>query len=260
MPSTNERLLQLPAPAPAGSLAVCLAVHQSAGKGRSGKSWHSPAGAGLLLSVSGAAPKPPDGSLALALGVAIAESLEDFVSERVELKWPNDLVAQDRKLGGILVETSTQAPTGGRASRPPRKPDAFAPGNSAQGESETRVVAGLGVNIRVAKEQRERVAEEGGMDPAALWELDQRKTPEPSVLAAAMITAMAEVLERYPVDGFAHWEDRWRQRDWLAGRRIEALCGAGRHVGEAAGVDSSGALLLKESDGVRRILSAEIRL
>ena len=245
----------------AGSLAVCLAGYQSAGRGRNGKSWHSPAGAGLLLSVSGAAPRAPDGSLSLALGVAIAQGLEAFLSDPVKLKWPNDLIAQDRKLGGILVETSTQAPTlGGRASRPPRRRDAFAPENSAQGEAETRVVAGLGVNIRLTDEQREWVAEDGGMSPATLSELDHRKTFEPNLLAGAMITAIAEVLERHPIDGFARWKDDWGRRDWLAGKRIEAVCGASRHVGEAAGVESSGALLLKESDGERRILSAEIRL
>lgn len=215
---------------------MCLAGHQSAGRGRNGKSWHSPAGAGLLLSVSGTAPKPPDGSLSLALGVAIAERLESFVSERVELKWPNDLVAQDRKLGGILVESSTQ------------------------GGAETRVVAGLGVNIQVSEEQRELVAEEGGMDPAGLSELNLRRAPGHNALAAAMITAIAEVLDRHPVDGFARWADGWGRRDWLAGRRIEAVCGADRHAGEAAGVDSAGALLLKDPDGERRILSAEIRL
>lgn len=229
-------MLQLAAPPSTDSLAVCFAGHQSAGRGRNGKSWHSPAGAGLLLSVSSAAPKPPDGSLALALGVAIAEGLEAFVSVRVQLKWPNDLVAQDRKLGGILVETST---LGGGA---------------------TRVVTGLGVNIRVAREQRELVAEEGGMDPAGLSEFNLRKAPEPNALAAVMVTAIAGVLERHPVDGFARWEDGWRRRDWLAGRRIVALGGAGRHVGEAAGVDSSGALLLRDLSGERRILSAEIRL
>ena len=248
---------------------MALASHQSAGRGRNGKSWHSPPGAGLLLSVGCAAPKPPDGSLALALGVAIAEGLENFLSDRVELKWPNDLVAQNRKLGGILIETSSQANLGGRASRPPpgtrtsrprRRRDAFAPGTSTQGGAETRVVAGLGVNIRVSEEQRELVAAEGGMDPAGLTDLDLRKAPEHNALAAAMITTIAGVLETHPVNGFASWEDGWRQRDWLAGRQIEALCGADRHVGEAAGVDSAGALLLKDSTGEQRILSAEIRL
>ena len=236
LPSTNERLLQVPDTPTAGSLAVCLAGHQSAGRGRNGKSWHSPSGAGLLLSVSRTAPKPPDGSLALALGVAIAGGLEAFVSDRVELKWPNDLVAQDRKLGGILVETSSQ------------------------GGAETRVVAGLGVNIHVSEEQRELVNGEGGMHPAGLSELNLQKAPEPNVLAVAMITAIAGVLESHPVDGFGRWTDGWNRRDWLAGKRIEARSGADTHVGTAAGVDSSGALLLREQDGVQRILSAEIGL
>ncbi|MDE0679450.1 MAG: biotin--[acetyl-CoA-carboxylase] ligase [Gammaproteobacteria bacterium] len=248
LPSTNGRLLQVPATPTAGSLAVCLAGHQSAGRGRNGKSWHAPDGAGLLLSVSRSAPKAPDGSLALALGVAIAEGLETFVSDTVELKWPNDLVAQDRKLGGILVEASTQGNLGGRASRPP------------QGGTESRVVAGLGINIRVSEEQHELVAGEGGMHPAGLSELNQRKAPEPNALAAAMITAIAGVLETHPVDGFNRWKDDWNARDWLAGKRIEARSGADTHLGTAAGVDSSGALLLDESGATRRIVSAEIRL
>ena len=236
LPSTNERLLQVPAMAPRDSLAVCLAGHQSAGRGRNGKSWHSPAGAGLLLSVSRTAPRPPDGSLSLALGVAIAEGLEAFVADRVELKWPNDVVARDRKLGGILVESSTQ------------------------GGADARVVAGLGVNIRVSEEQRDLVAREVGMEPAGLSELELRKAPEHNALAGIMISAIAGVLETHAADGFRRWADGWKRRDWLAGKRIEARCGADRHVGMAAGVDSSGALLLKESGGERRILSAEIRL
>ena len=144
---------------------------------------------------------PPDGSLSLALGVAIAEGLETFISDPVKLKWPNDLVAQDRKLGGILVETSTQ------------------------GRAETRVVAGLGVNIHVSEEQRDRVAAEGGLEPTGLSELDKRKQHDPNVLAAVMITAIAGVLESHPVDGFDRWADGWNGRDWLAeseSRRIAA--------------------------------------
>ena len=232
LPSTNERLLQLSATSAAGSLAVCLAGHQSAGRGRNGKSWHSPAGAGLLLSVSRTAPNPPDGSLALALGVAIAEGLETFVSDRVELKWPNDLVAQDRKLGGILVESSTQ------------------------GGAETRVVAGLGVNIHVSEEQRELVAGEGGIHPAGLSEFNLRKAPEPNVLAAAMITAIAGVLESHPVDGFGRWTDDWNRRDWLAGKRIEARSGAEDARGHGWGSRFVGRLA---SQGIRRRAAHPVR-
>ena len=243
---------------------MCLASHQSAGKGRGGKKWHSPAGAGLLLSVSRGAPQAPDGSLALALGVAIAESLESFVSANVGLKWPNDLVAQDRKLGGILVETCTPAFTPSTtleksASNSPRRRDALAPENFEQSAPETRIVAGLGVNIQISEAQRRSVASEGGMNPIGLSELDPQRVPQPNDVAATMITAIASVLETHPVDGFRRWEAGWRQRDWLAGRKIEALSGSERHIGVARGVDPSGALLLKESDGERRILSAEVR-
>lgn len=264
LPSTNDRLLNATATPDTGSLAVCLAGHQSAGKGRGGKKWHSPAGAGLLLSVRRTTPRAPDGSLALALGVAVAEALESFVSATVALKWPNDLVAQDRKLGGILVETSTPAFTPSTtpeesAFNTPQRRDALAPQNFEQGAPKARIVAGLGVNLQISEAQRRSVASEGGMNPISLSELEPRRAPEPNDVAAAMITAMAGVLETHPVDGFRRWEAGWRQRDWLAGRKIEALSGSERHIGVAGGVDSSGALLLKESDGERRILSAEVR-
>ncbi len=191
----------------------------------------------MLLSVSRSAGHPPDSSLALALGVATARALEAFVAVDVRLKWPNDLIADDGKLGGILVESASQA--GGGAL----------------------VVAGLGVNLRVSDEQRRKMAEEGGMAPAALEDCPAGRPLERHRLAAAMMAAFAEVLETHPDEGFKHWEPEWRRRDWLQGRSIKALCGNQSHRGEAAGVDSSGALLLKEPGGERRrILSAEIRL
>ena len=226
----------LQAPAPQSGLAVCLANHQSAGKGRDGKKWHAPRGAGLLLSMSRVAAQPPDSSLSLALGAAIAQALEGFVSEQVALKWPNDLIANDGKLGGILVESVSRQGT------------------------DTLTVAGLGVNIQVTEEQREQVAADGGMPPVGLAELPPRGKLKRHALAAAVISAMAEVLERHAEEGFASWRGAWQRRDWLSGRHIEALCGNETYHGEAVGVDPSGALLLKAPGGTRRILSAEIRL
>ncbi len=233
--STSKRLLDAPAPPPAGSLAVCLANHQTAGRGRGEKKWRSPPGAGLLLSVSRLALRPPDGSLALALGVAVAEALENFVAVDVDLKWPNDLLAGGRKLGGILVESTVR----------PR--------------DRTLTVVGLGVNFRVTDRQRRQIAAEGGMAPEGLKGLPARTPLERHRLAAAMIAALAGVLSRHPEEGFGPWEEGWRRRDWLSGRSIEARCGPEAHRGTAGGVDSSGALLLRQPAGKRRILSAEIR-
>ena len=236
LPSTNERLLELPAKRLDGGLALCLARHQTAGRGRNRKRWRSPPDAGLLLSVARSCPRAPDGSLALALGVSVARALEVFLDEKVALKWPNDLMAGAGKLGGLLVESRSQVQGG------------------------TRVVAGLGLNLHVTAEQRRAILEDGGTAPVGLRELGAGVVPELPQLAARIIASMSEALDRHPKEHFGPWIAGWRRRDWLAGRKIKARCGNETYRGRAAGVDSSGALLLKGPDGERRILSAEVRL
>jgi len=89
--------------APAGTLVVADA--QTAGRGRSGRSWTSERGAGVWLTL---VERPRDSSaldvLSLRVGLALAPALEPFCDARVLLKWPNDLYVGPRKLGGILVE------------------------------------------------------------------------------------------------------------------------------------------------------------
>jgi BirA family biotin operon repressor/biotin-[acetyl-CoA-carboxylase] ligase len=89
--------------APAGTLVI--ANEQTAGRGRSGKTWQSPAGAGLWLTLI---ERPTDtsglGVLSLRVGLAAAQALDRFAAEPIRLKWPNDLYIDRGKLGGILVE------------------------------------------------------------------------------------------------------------------------------------------------------------
>lgn len=109
LPSTNSWLAEREPPAP-GRAEAALALHQTAGRGRRGKVWQSPPESGLCLSVAYQfAAMPASASmLSLALGVAIARALESLGVGDVMLKWPNDIVWQDHKLGGILVETSSR--------------------------------------------------------------------------------------------------------------------------------------------------------
>jgi BirA family biotin operon repressor/biotin-[acetyl-CoA-carboxylase] ligase len=92
---------------------VLVADHQTAGRGRLDREWEAPPGASLLMSVLVRPPFPPSGVHAIptALGVAMAESIEASSGAAVGLKWPNDLVVRtssgDRKIGGILAESST---------------------------------------------------------------------------------------------------------------------------------------------------------
>lgn len=108
LPSTNTWLMgQLP---PAiGEAHAALTLHQTEGRGRQGRTWHAPSGSGLCLSVAyrfAAMPKSAP-ALTLSLGVAIVDALRTLGVPDVSLKWPNDLVGNDCKLGGILVESNT---------------------------------------------------------------------------------------------------------------------------------------------------------
>ena len=107
--STNERLLTA-APA-AGKLDVCIAEFQTAGRGRRGRRWNAPLGSGICLSVGWQfAGMPAElGALTLAVGVAVRRVLARVAGVTIELKWPNDLVFDERKLGGILLEIKAEA-------------------------------------------------------------------------------------------------------------------------------------------------------
>ena len=103
--STNSYLLNVPPP-PAGRFRVAIAEHQTGGRGRMDRRWVSPAATGLCLSIAYTfTDTPSDLSCAtLAVGIAIAEALEEIGILGIGLKWPNDLVFRGGKLGGILTE------------------------------------------------------------------------------------------------------------------------------------------------------------
>jgi BirA family transcriptional regulator, biotin operon repressor / biotin---[acetyl-CoA-carboxylase] ligase len=107
--STNRRLLSVP-PA-VGQLDVCIAEFQTQGRGRRGRRWDAPLGSGICLSVGwqfAGMPAEP-AALTLAVGVVVRRVLERVAGLTISLKWPNDLVVDERKLGGILLELKAEA-------------------------------------------------------------------------------------------------------------------------------------------------------
>ena len=107
--STSQHLLQALPPA-SNSFSVCLAEFQRAGRGRRGRHWNSPFGGGLCLSVGWCFDEPPGDlpALSLAVGVVVRDVIHSMTGCWPSLKWPNDLVWDNRKLGGILVEASAE--------------------------------------------------------------------------------------------------------------------------------------------------------
>ena len=232
--STNTELMRR-ARAAQHEPTLLVAERQTAGRGRLGRVWESGSltDAGELPSLTfslGLPLAPRDWSgLSLAVGVCVAESL----SPAVRLKWPNDLwLADDRKLGGILVETASFAP-------------------AVPGELAARyVVIGIGINIT----PRTPLEGEGlSVRPAALQELIPG-IDAPAALAR-IARALVSTVQAFEALGFAPFQVRFNARDVLRDRDVRLSDGTD---GSAHGVDEQGALLVHTPQGMQAITSAEI--
>lgn len=230
--STNTVLLdRAQRGAPSGSVVVC--ERQTAGRGRRGRSWLSAPGDSLTFSLLWRFPAgmPPPTGLSLAVGVAVARALEDLGAADIGLKWPNDILADGAKLGGILVETLT---AGG--------PHA--------------AVIGVGLNVRLPRE----IADAVDVRASAL-ESVMPYAPSRNLLLAGLLNALAAMLDDFERDGFAGFAEAWQSRHAHAGRLVRILAdGAAPVEGRCVGVDADGALLLDTAMGVKRIVSGDVSL
>jgi BirA family transcriptional regulator, biotin operon repressor / biotin---[acetyl-CoA-carboxylase] ligase len=233
--STNQILLERDPPPP-GVLDVCLAEHQSAGRGRRGRTWQAPLGAGLWLSTSWQfAEMPPQlSALTLAVGVVVRRVLRETAAVEIQLKWPNDLVHADAKLGGILVEMSVEAHGG------------------------CRVVAGIGINVALPTSMHATLSDWPG-GATDLARAMGRAPPPRTALAGRLIMALRQLFARYSRDGFAPYRDEWLSADYLQGKPIDLSDSSGTSHGTAAGIETDGALLVDMSSGDRRrVLSGDV--
>lgn len=231
--STNSELLRRTTPK-AGIVAL-FAERQSGGRGRMGRAWTSPPGANLYLSLA----RRFDGDLArlgglsLAVGVAVAESLQALGATGARVKWPNDLVVDDgaalRKLGGVLIEGGLQD---GRA----------------------RAVIGLGLNVRMPAAAADSI-DQPWTDLHAL--LDDA-LPSRNAVAVAILAALADALERFDGEGLSPFLPRFAALDALSGADIAATVGGRLVEGIACGLTEDGALRLRSGNEETPLRAGEI--
>lgn len=211
---------------------ACLAEYQSAGRGRRGRSWVSPFGANIYLSVLryfGALPDGPQG-LSLAVGVATASALASVGISDVGLKWPNDLLWKNRKLGGILLELVGE------------------PGGHWQ------VVVGLGLNVNLPSESAKFIDQPWVDLKTMRGEIDRNR------VAGRILRYLLLELERFSQHGFAPFRSLWESHDVARDRPVVIKDLHRETRGLARGVDDTGALLLSVDGQVRRILSGDLSL
>lgn len=236
--STSSRLLAAPAPA-ADEMLACAAEYQTGGRGRRGRRWLSPLGSGICLSVSWRFDSAPRdlSALGLAVGVASLEALEAEGARGVALKWPNDLVADGGKLGGILVDVV------GESGGP------------------LKVVAGLGINVRLPSGLAGEVrAEAGVMPPKALADVVPGRAVSRNRLLARLLGALHATLRQFGQDGFGPFADRWRRHDFLHGRPVTVTGAGGPAAGIARGIAADGALLVESAGGLATVYAGDVTL
>jgi len=231
--STNTRLLEA-LPPRAEFAAVVLAEHQTGGRGRRGRGWVAPPGGAICLSLGWQFPDMPAdlSALSLAVGVAVAEALEDLGVGGVRLKWPNDLVTARGKLGGILIEMRAEA--GGPV----------------------HVVVGIGLNVLLDEPARAAVAATG--NTADDLRAQRGEVPDRNVIVAAILRRLVALLADFPRQGLLPQLAGWSRRDALEGHEIRVETAGELTRGVARGIDAHGALLVETPAGVQRFISGEV--
>ncbi len=214
--------------------AAFLADAQTQGRGRGGRSWHSPPGENLYLSVvlRPGLPASSVAPIALVMGLAVASvvgprlaprsRLGDGAAAEVRLKWPNDVLAGGRKLAGILVEAQLR------------------------GDSVSSVIVGVGLNVHASSFPPEL---SGRATSLAMLGIDD--VPR-ELLAAELLQAIGDAAARFEAGKLAPFAEELARMDWLRGRRVEVAGVAG----VAAGIDPEGHLRIRGEDGVLRAVAA----
>ena len=214
---------------------VVIAERQSAGRGRMGRSWHSPAGVNLYMTII-LRPSMPLGHvprLSLVAGVAAAEALETVAPGIVALKWPNDVWLSGRKACGIIAEAVTDASQGLRC-----------------------VLLGIGINVNLALKD----VPPDLRDKATSVRIATGRACDRIELASALFNRLHSRYMEIEADGFAAVRPAWERYSALTGRRVTVVDGDARMAGVVRGIDDDGALILETDAGPERILTGDVSI
>jgi BirA family biotin operon repressor/biotin-[acetyl-CoA-carboxylase] ligase len=231
--STNTYLMeQAKRGVPSGQ--VCVAEHQMQGRGRMGRNWVSAYGHNLYLSVLWRFEQVSQvQGLSLAVGVVVARALQGVLGlDRVQLKWPNDIWLDGKKLGGILIEMAGEV------------------------HGSAALVLGVGINGRLPQ----------SADPIidqAWTDLERSGFPLPgkrNLLVSRILSGLFTLLHHYPVSGLSPYLKTFRSLHGAAGQRAQILAGSSELEGTILDVNDQGHLLMDlGSSGIREFASGEVR-
>ena len=211
---------------------VVLAEFQAAGRGRRGNKWLSPLASGLCLSIGWHFETSPASLMALSLasGVAVLRTLNKFAVKNIRLKWPNDIICNDSKLGGILLESRIEA------------------------AGTCDVVLGLGLNLKLPEKLLDGVAQ-------PITDISQNCTVFPSrnEMAINIIEELIFMFQEYAEYGFTSFIDDWRKYDYLTGKQAYLnMADNNQLFGDVMGIDENGLLQMQVDGEIKKFTSGEL--
>lgn len=227
--STNAEALRLLKEVTSDSLLI-TALSQTAGRGRLGRKWHSPKGAGLYLSLVNKFSRKLEGLQALSLVTALSvhEALGKFGAEGLQLKWPNDLLLGKAKLGGILLESRLQ-------------------------KEEVAIVFGIGINLSLPDEAKQEIDREV-TDLNVVFD----EAPDSITIIAGIVSSLLKNIASFEREGFEQFQSRWNSVDRYLEQDVVIQSAEQKFIGHCLGVDEKGALVLRTASGVAKITGGEI--
>jgi BirA family transcriptional regulator, biotin operon repressor / biotin---[acetyl-CoA-carboxylase] ligase len=224
--STNDYLLScIPQGLAHGT--VCIAESQTAGRGRQGKTWHSPMGANIYLSLYWhfSSPFQALSGLSLVVAIALLEALKVIapLPKEMGIKWPNDIWFKEAKLAGILLE--------------------------ARGKDLNQVVIGIGLNVDLS-------------DSITLNWVDLKQAFNLPISRQQIVVSLLEQLitnlEKFEREGFSPFQSLWQQYDLLAGKNVFLSTPTGKEEGRVKGINDRGELLVQVGETLKAISYGEV--
>lgn len=212
-------------------MVVCIAEEQTQGRGRFGHQWLSPPGVNLYLSMLRSLSQwsKQYETLSLWLLIAIAELLERLKFNGVQLKWPNDICFQNKKLGGILIERKSN-------------------------QTSHHLIIGIGLNIAMSK-TKDVKPETTWIDLISIspdWAMSRNE------FAAHVILSLSKTLADLESNTLANLSSTWSRYDLMRNRRVEFTYENQRNVGIAKGIDELGQIIIQVNGKVRHLHSAHV--
>lgn len=216
-----------------GRAALAVSEMQTAGRGRRGRQWHSPASGNIYCTIGlfKRLPAERQAMLSIATGIALCRALRRACGAGAALKWPNDLLAGGRKLGGILIESRAHA------------------------ESEYFFAIGFGLNLRLAADDRVRI----GRPAASLEETAARPIVRDELLPM-LVDEVLDALGRFDFADGAGLADEFARFDAFHDCEVDVLIGDQRIRGVNRGIADDGQLRLETGQGIQEFAAAEISL